>query len=121
MGAQFHKDVKMMPSGAFYSLFLGMLLGMSGQMLRVVVGVKKAQEKAISEGREFKDAFDTKRLLVSILIGATAGVLGVVSLYWGEKEITREIALGLIAIGYSGTDFIEGLVRTKIQPRSTPS
>jgi len=110
------------PSGAVYYILLGMLLGMTGQMIRVIIGIKKVQEKAVSEGREFKEAFDMKRLVISILIGATAGVLGVVSLHWGKQEITKEIALGLIAIGYSGTDFIEGLFRTKIQSmRSTPS
>ncbi len=115
----------MTPSEAFYYILLGMFLGMTGQMIRVIIGVKKVQEKAVSEGKEFKDAFDMKRLVISMLIGATAGVLGVVSLYWGEQEITKEMALGLIAIGYSGTDFIEGLFRTKIQSmrrkESTPS
>ncbi|WP_324734749.1 hypothetical protein VFC49_05815 [Thermococcus sp. SY098] len=115
----------MTPPEALYYILLGMFLGMTGQMIRVIIGVKKVQEKAVSEGREFKEAFDMKRLVISMLIGATAGVLGIVSLYWGEQEITREMALGLIAIGYSGTDFIEGLFRTKVQPmrkeKSTPS
>ena len=114
----------MTPSEALYYILLGMFLGMIGQMIRVVIGVKKVQEKAVSENREFKEAFDMKRLVISMLIGATAGVLGIVSLYWGEQEVTKEMALGLIAIGYSGTDFIEGLFRTKIQSmrrESTPS
>jgi|GEM_PF-4179459 len=33
----------MTPSEALYYILLGMFLGMSGQMIRVVIGVKKVQ------------------------------------------------------------------------------
>lgn len=97
-------------------ILLGAVLGAVGQSIRVIVGLKKKFDEASLEGKPVKDWFELRHLLVSLLIafviGSIAGVLGVLDLF--GKEITKETLVALIAIGYSGTDFIEGFMKTKI-------
>ncbi len=88
-------------------LVVGALLGATGQGARVVVGLKKGMESAA--GRRRKPWFDGKRLLVSLLIGACAGVLGAIG-QWGSV-LDKEFMVSVVTIGYSGTDFLEGFIR----------
>lgn len=92
-------------------IILGAILGSAGQCIRVVVGLKKSNDKSV-EGAKPKDWFDSKQLLIGILIGAVAGILGAISLC-GEV-IDKQLLITLIAIGYAGTDFIEGFMKKKI-------
>jgi hypothetical protein len=94
-------------------LLLGGLLGLIGQSIRVIVGLKKAYDVTVQEKTNFKDTFDSAQLLISLLIGFVAGTIGVlvqldfkVPFSW-----SKEIAIGIIGIGYAGTDFIEGFIK----------
>lgn len=98
----------------FTFVVLGTLLGLLGQILRVVVGIKKEIEQTAANGKTLKDSFDTVRLAISLMIGGLAGGLGAISLL--GTEVNRELLLTLVAIGYSGADFIEGFIR-----KNTPS
>lgn len=99
---------------SFIFVTLGILLGLLGQALRVVVGIKKEVDQATAAGKTLKDSFDSVRLAISLMIGGLAGGLGAISLL--GTEINRELLLTLVAIGYSGADFIEGFVRKKTLP-----
>ena len=99
---------------SFTFVALGILLGLVGQTLRVVVGVKKEVDQATAAGKTLKDSFDSVRLAISLMIGGLAGGLGAISLL--GTEINRELLLTLVAIGYSGADFIEGFVRKNTAP-----
>ena len=95
-------------------IVLGAILGAVGQGIRLIVGIKKQLE--ISEkGKKWDDWFEMKQLLVSLIIaftiGGVAGVLGVVELL--GTNITKESMIALIAIGYAGTDFIEGFMKKR--------
>jgi phosphate/sulfate permease len=144
---------------------LGVLLGATGQLMRVVVGLKKELDEApkiaekkkeldeknkklderieeldekikakedkeslmkekelfirdkelLFKEKEVLEWFNWKQLLVSLLIaflvGGIAGVLGAIMMV-GET-ITKEFMVTLIAIGYAGTDFIEGFMNTR--------
>lgn len=92
-------------------ILLGAFLGSAGQCARVVVGVKKKSDIA-DKGTKIKDWFDLKQLLISIIIGAVAGIIGAISLL-GE-EIDKQLLITLMAIGYAGTDFIEGFMKKKL-------
>lgn len=98
----------------FVFVLLGTLLGLLGQILRVIVGIKKEIEQTNANGKTLKDSFDSIRLAISLMIGGLAGGLGAITLL--GTEINRELLLTLVAIGYSGTDFIEGFIR-----KNTPS
>jgi hypothetical protein len=99
---------------SFTLVALGILLGLVGQALRVVVGIKKEIGQASAVGKTLKDSFDLVRLAISLMIGGLAGSLGAISLL--GTEVNRELLLTLVAIGYSGADFIEGFIR-----KNTPS
>ena len=60
---------------AIQGLGLGAILGATGQGIRVIVGLKKAAESAQATGSSLKQVFNGARLLVSLLIGAIAGML----------------------------------------------
>lgn len=96
-------------------VLLGAVLGMVGQGARVVVGIKKGYVQARDDGKSFtKDVFEPAQLLLSMLIGAVAGVLGILA-YTGlakpDNDKLHDLAFTIIAVGYAGTDFIEGFVK----------
>jgi hypothetical protein len=92
------------------SILLGGLVGLVGQAVRVIVGLKKVQETASAAGTRFADEFQGSQLLVSLLIGFTAGALAALTLGSGPANPTRQDMMVLLGAGYAGTDFIEGLI-----------
>jgi hypothetical protein len=110
------------------NLLLCGLLGLIGQGIRVIVGLKKLHEEAVDQttlalpeaGSQttkavYDDLFDARKLWLSLFIGFMAGCLA--SLARTDTEFTREVQLAIIAAGYSGTDFIEGIFK-KLLPGS---
>ncbi len=93
-------------------LLLGAFLGTVGQGARAIVGLKKEFDEASLSNKGIKEWFDTKELVISLGIGAIAGILGAVLLL--GAEINKQLFLGLIAAGYSGADFIEGIMKTSV-------
>ncbi len=97
-------------------IVLGAFLGAVGQGIRIVVGIKKQMEVATRTTQQLGDVFDAKKLILSFIIaftvGGIAGVLSVVASI--DEKITRESLMTLIAVGYAGTDFIEGFMKTKV-------
>jgi len=98
-------------------LLLGGLLGMVGQGIRVMVGLKKKYDESLRSNKKWKDIFDARQLwisiLISFLIGSVAGILGVIN--YIDQAITKEFLFTLIGLGYAGTDFIEGFIKKKYQ------
>ncbi len=91
------------------AVLLGGLLGMVGQDVRVIVGLKKQQDEAAAKGKTFADGFQPSRLVLSLVIGFIAGALGILTVINGDaQKIMMNQVLTVIAIGYAGTDFIEG-------------
>jgi hypothetical protein len=93
-------------------LMLGGLVGMLGQGIRVLVGLKKEWDSASRAGKTLASRFDAGRLVVSLLIGFAAGAVGTLTLA-GMADVAalgaRDVAT-LLATGYAGTDFIEGFI-----------
>lgn len=89
-----------------------MTLGVTGQLIRVFIGLKKDYDDANKEGKKFNEFFDKNQLLLSIgiaiAIGAIAGVLGIIQ--YSGQDITQNTLIAVIGVGYAGTDFIEGLL-----------
>jgi len=98
-------------------LLLGGLLGVVGQGIRVVVGLKKKYDESLRLNKDLKEIFDARQLwisiLISFLIGTVAGILGVIN--YIDQAITKEFLFTIIGIGYAGTDFIEGFIKKKYQ------
>lgn len=104
---------------------IGAIAGAFGQGLRAIVGIKKASEEAAAQGSTLRsDGLDVGRLVFSLFIGAIAGGVGIFTITGfkpgATANITPEIFFGVIGIGYAGTDFIEGFIRTQL-PKGMPS
>jgi len=105
------------------NIISGGLLGMLGQGIRVAVGLKKFNEENSVKALEGKnqEPFSTSRLLISIFIGFVAGALGmIIKAPDANANNEREFIITIIAIGYSGADFIEGVFNTYINKATTP-
>ncbi len=89
---------------------LGFFMGAVGQGARTIVGLKKGHDRA-RDNEDMKNWFDAGRFIVSLMIGGIAGSLGAVMLL--GAEVDKRFLLTLVAIGYSGTDFIEGFMKRK--------
>ncbi|MEO1457668.1 MAG: hypothetical protein AAFV49_08900 [Pseudomonadota bacterium] len=98
-------------------LGLGAACGIAGQTARVVVGLKKAQDAAAADP-DPEAAIKSQRILVSLLIGAAAGSLAGIYTLDDPNMVSQEEVLGLIAAGYAGADFIEGVMK-KLKPPTT--
>lgn len=83
-------------------IFMGAFLGMVGQLIRVIIGLKKLKEKTPSG--KFGEGVDGKQLVISILIGVAAiTMLG--------QTMEKQTLFTLVAVGYAGADFIEGFIK----------
>jgi hypothetical protein len=100
---------------AILYIVLGIILGAVGQGARAVIGVKKAADEAAAKCQTRIDEwFDMKRLIFSLIVGAIAGCLAAILLI--ETPVNKELLLGLVAAGYAGADFIEGLMSKYTPP-----
>ena len=101
------------PSDWITLILLGGLLGAVGQGIRVVVGLKKLNDQALQEKKDFSALFSPSALFISLLVGFIAGVLGIFSLpNVNASELDmNQVLLPLLGIGYAGADFIEGFVK----------
>ncbi len=88
-------------------MVLGAFLGATGQGLRFAIGLKKRYEE--NPGKRSREWFDWGRMVLSFIIGASAGVLAAVFLL--GSNVNRNYLLSVIAAGYAGTDFIEAILR----------
>ena len=100
-----------MTTSAEWLVFLALcaLLGATGQAARAIVGLKKMRDDAASKGLDSFQEFRASTLAVSLMIGAVAGVVAGLAL-GSPDSIDQQFALGIMAAGYAGTDFIEGFM-----------
>lgn len=99
-----------------FTLILGGFLGMIGQGIRVVAGLKKVNDQASAEGKSFSMLFQGSTLGLSLLIGFIAGTLAIIGVTGGTTlgNPTKELIVTIIGAGYAGTDFIEGFIKKKL-------
>ena len=100
-------------------LMLGGLLGTLGQGIRVIVGIKKQHDESAANGRRLADDFDGSQFGISLFIGFVAGALGIMTLssFQASAGVSKDQAFGLLGIGYTGADFIEGFI-SKCLPKA---
>jgi putative chitinase len=95
---------------ALLALLVAGLLGMVGQGVRAVAGIKKMGDDAQAKGVSPASVFSPGWFLVSLVIGFIAGVIAGLSL--GLSKLLKtpddmQLLLGIAAAGYAGTDFVE--------------
>jgi hypothetical protein len=91
-------------------LAVGALAGAAGQGARVIVGMKKLGDEAQSLQSPLRSLVVPSQLFTSLLIGAIAGIIGVIANGIGQNVEPKDV-MALLFIGYAGTDFIEGIIR----------
>ena len=98
------------------TLILGGILGMIGQGIRVVAGLKKVNDQASAEGKSFNMLFQGSALGLSLLIGFIAGTLAIIGVTGGATvgNPSKELIITIIGAGYAGTDFIEGFIKKNL-------
>lgn len=85
-------------------LTLGALLGAVGQVIRTIPGLKKLKDDPAGK-------FDPMQLMMSVIIGAAAGVIAMITLEVSSgKAISTQDIITVIAAGYTGADFIEAFI-----------
>ena len=100
------------PNTLVMKLLLGGILGMAGQGIRVIVGLKKVHDSIDTKKIQFSAEFQTSTLVISLLIGFVAGIVGVISIDTsGNDLVDKNTLLTLLGIGYAGTDFIEAFMK----------
>jgi hypothetical protein len=103
------------PTKILSIILLGALLGIVGQMIRVLVGLKKLKDASETKS-DFDDKFDLKKLILSLvyasIIGLAAGTLMAVDNL--DKVWDRSTILAIVAAGYAGVDFIEGFLSNNL-------
>jgi predicted chitinase len=111
-------------SSALSILLLCGLMGLLGQGARAAVGLRTmttAASSAPSEQTEFNAAY----LLISLMIGFIAGVLGGLAVglsHFQQIDLNNAKALiGIAVAGYAGTDFIENTLSIIIPGNTKPS
>jgi hypothetical protein len=95
-----------------YLIMLGAILGMAGQVIRFIAGIRKSAPAGTTN---IADVLVTKQMLIglfiSLIIGSIAGVLA--SINMAGKPIDNSVVIAFLAAGYAGTDLIEGFIIKK--------
>lgn len=104
-------------------LALGGMLGMLGQGVRVIGGLKKVHDQASQQSKQFGDLFELSTLVISLLIGFIAGALAILALNTAQDAVAsatldRKTITALLAAGYAGTDFIEAFMKKYLPDQS---
>lgn len=91
-------------------------LGLFGQGLRTLVGMKKQADESAKAGRGAFADFDAGRLVLSLLLGAAAGTAAWLGLHFGVSPEAADLGKGaavfaVLFAGYAGADFIEGFAK----------
>lgn len=89
-------------------LGLGALMGAIGQVVRMIVGMKKLSDTATQAAKPLADCIEPSRMVVSLVLGAAAGALAAIGI---GSAFSEGSLFTIAAAGYSGADFIEGFAR----------
>jgi hypothetical protein len=98
-------------------LALGVLCGAIGQAVRIVAGLKKLSDET-GGMNGMRAAIVPSQLIISVLIGGTAGALAAISLPSPPSTgVDVQSITTLLGAGYAGADFIEAFMK-KATPRT---
>ena len=104
-------------------ILLAGLSGAVGQCARIIIGIKKVNDQASATNQTMGSIVDLSRMVVSLLIGFVAGVLAVLAMEPNAQffqTIDAKLILAFAAAGYTGADFIEGLM-SRYEPTPPPA
>jgi hypothetical protein len=96
----------------FGNVLFAAFLGVVGQLVRVVAGLKKESDQASATGQTLAARFNSQELFTSLGIAVAVGTIaGVLSALQATAPINKATMLADLGAGYSGTDFIEAFMK----------
>jgi len=112
----------MTPTDWITIILLGAIMGMVGQGIRILPGLKKLRDRVTVENQRWSDEFRTSTLVYSLFMGSVAGIIAIFALSdeEGKIAINKELLTGLMAAGYAGTDFVEGFSKKYLPKAVNP-
>ena len=120
-GADFARGCCMHVERWLMLIALGGLAGMLGQVGRIIVGLKKLSSEAEASGKSCSDLIEPSRLVVSLVIGFTAGAFAaILAKDVNDPDVTLQQILAFAGAGYAGADFIEGAM-SGVSPSTAPA
>lgn len=95
---------------------LGGVFGFAGQLIRMAMGLRKLHQASGGNKNVFSQAVDQGKLRLSLLYGVLAGGLAATGIATTTalpdlNDIPATFVTGLMVAGYSGADFLEGIVK----------
>ena len=91
-------------------LFIGALMGLLGQILRIPGGIKKELDVARPLDQTWRDWFNGRELGVTLLLGAGAGMAAALIQFDADIVISKKLLMGFVAAGYAGSDFLSSFM-----------
>ncbi|CAL94395.1 hypothetical protein [Azoarcus olearius] len=90
-------------------LSIGFVAGAVGQLVRAISGLAKLKREQL-EGAAGDNEFQLSTMVLSVIIGGTAGALAAIALSdtLVSGGVPSQTILGLLGAGYVGADFISG-------------
>jgi hypothetical protein len=96
------------------TVLAGGLLGVLGQGIRMAIGLKKISDLNQNTTTNGFTQINMARLSLSLFIGFVAGALYLLMNSDSDTVFNKSYIFSIVAAGYSGADFIEGLFSTQI-------
>jgi len=104
------------------NVLLGAFLGVVGQLIRVVAGLKKQGDLADAAQQTLSQRFNAQQLFTSLGIAVAVGAIaGVISAIQATDIHSKAAMLAVLGAGYSGTDFIEAFMTKALPASISPS
>lgn len=100
-------------------VILSFILGVFGQGIRVIAGLKKQSDESVGTGKSISQDFNNSKFQISLFIGGISGVGAFFSYFVNDNSVLSDMAKfpiisGILAAGYAGADFIEAFVNKYI-------
>lgn len=98
---------------------MGGILGLLGQSIRVLIGLRKTVQIAAAKESTLSKEIDFRRLLIGLFMGVVIGCLSLLLIQQAPDEpLIGNNIVAIIAIGYAGTDATEGLFNIYPPPKT---
>ena len=109
------------PGSVLCLILLGLLLGIAGQAVRSLMGIKKELDDAQAGNTPPGKWFNAVELTVSLVLGGVAGTLAAILML--GAPIDQKFLFACVAAGYAGSDFIQSILQIYLpaNPNAIPA
>lgn len=102
---------------------MGGIFGLLGQLVRTAMGMRKLTRSSGGLKKAMADEFSQSQLLISLLLGALAGIMATFTVpglegFADNPVVSPTVILAIVSAGYAGGDFLEGIVKSQFQTKT---